>query len=325
MSINGQDYRSNVYWWTCAAERLYQRAGRQRRDDAWHGIDPRVPRRDQRLQRDAAATSVDRSTCSPSRAPTPSAAALRIPPQRRARRCQLLRHRRSAGVRTQPVRVSLGGPIKKDRLFYFIGYEGLREHLGKTIISFVPDDNARRGILPDGQVTISPIVQPYLDAIPAATGPSIGDGLAPHSFAFDQTLDQNFFQGRLDYQAGAGHRFFARYSVDDAVERLPTDYPQFPRSFISTNQFVTAEYQNVFSNNTLQSMRFGYSRTRIGQNVEANLASPLPPFAAGRGIVGDIDIGGMQRFGPQTSANLRLAQNVYSGQQTSRTRAGGTC
>ena len=56
------------------------------------------------------------------------------------------------------------------------------------------------------------------------------------------------------------------------------------------------------------------SRTRIGQNVESNLASPLPPFVAGRDLVGDIDIGGMQRFGPQSSANLRLAQNVYSGQ-----------
>src|SRR5206468_1601286 len=58
--------------------------------------------------------------------------------------------------------VSLGGPIRKDRLFYFTGYEGLRENLGKTITSFVPDENARRGILPDGQVTISPIIQPYL-------------------------------------------------------------------------------------------------------------------------------------------------------------------
>ena len=33
-----------------------------------------------------------------------------------------------------------------------------------------------------------------------------------------------------------------------------------------------------------------------------------------RGLVGDIDLGGMQRFGPQSSADLRLAQNVYSGQ-----------
>ena len=59
-------------------------------------------------------------------------------------------------------------------------------------------------------------------------------------------------------------------------------------------------------------MRLGFSRTRVGQNVEANLASPLPEFVAGRGLVGDIDIGGMQRFGPQSSANLRLVQNVYS-------------
>ena len=178
----------------------------------------------------------------------------------------------------------------------------------------MPDDNARRGILPDGPVTISDVVRPYLDAIPAATGASIGGGLAPQAFAFHQKLDENLVQGRLDYQAGAAHQFFARYTFDDAVQRLPTDYPQFPRSFISTNQFLTAEYRNVLSDRTLQSLHFGYSRTRVGQNVEANLASPLPPFAPGRALVGDIDIGGMQRFGPQSSANLRLAQNVYSGQ-----------
>ncbi|MQA31875.1 MAG: TonB-dependent receptor plug domain-containing protein [Luteitalea sp.] len=210
--------------------------------------------------------------------------------------------------------VSAGGPLRQDRLFYFFGYEGLRENLGKTITSFVPDANARLGVLADGPVTINPTMAPYLDAIPRANGPSIGGGLASHTFEFDQTLDQDFAQGRLDYQAGAGHQLFGRYTYDEGVQRLPTDYPQFPRSFISTNQFFTTEYRNIASSRTMQTMRFGYSRTRIGQNVEANLASPLPPFAAGRALVGDIDIGGMQRFGPQTSANLRLAQNVYSGQ-----------
>src|SRR4029079_5051016 len=78
--------------------------------------------------------------------------------------------------------------------------------------------------------------------------------------------------------------------------------------------FLTAEYRNVQSDRTLHTARFGYSRTRVGQNVESTLASPLPPFVEGRALVGDIDIGGMQRFGPQSSANLRLAQNVYSGQ-----------
>jgi hypothetical protein len=206
---------------------------------------------------------------------------------------------------------SLGGPLRRDRVFYFVGYEALRENLGKTISSFVPDENARRGLLPDGPVSIDTAVRPYLDAIPAANGPVVGGGLATHTFAFDQRLNQDFFQGRVDFQAG-GQQLFARYTIDDAVHRLPTDYPQFPRSFISTNQFFTAEYRNAGAPRLLHTARFGYSRTRVGQNVEANLSSPLSPFVGGRGLVGDIDIGGMQRFGPQSSANLRLAQNVYS-------------
>ena len=218
---------------------------------------------------------------------------------------------------------AVGGPLVRDRLFYFVGYEALRENLGKTISSFVPDDAARLGTLPDGPVSISDAVRPYLNAIPHANGASIGSGLATHTFNFEQTVDQNFFQGRIDHQLGTAHQFFARYTYDDVDQRLPTDYPQFPRAFISTNQFATFEYRNVVSARTFQTARFGYSRTRIGQNVEADLESPLPPFVAGRALVGDIDIGGMQRFGPQTSANLRLAQNVYSGQyDLTHTRGG---
>jgi hypothetical protein len=209
---------------------------------------------------------------------------------------------------------AIGGPVRQNRLFYFAGYEGLRERLGKTISSFVPDDSARAGVLPDGPVTINVAVRPYLDAMPRPNGAAIGGGLATHTFGFDQTIDETFLQGRVDYQAGAAHQLFARYTFDDGDQRLPTDYPAFPRSFISTNQFFTAEYRNVRSERTLQTARFGYSRTRIGQNVESTLNPPLTPFVPARGLVGDIDVGGMQRFGPQSSANLRLAQNVYSGQ-----------
>ena len=209
---------------------------------------------------------------------------------------------------------SFGGPLQRDRLFGFGVFEGLRERLGKTISSFVPDAAARSGVLPDGPVTISDVVRPYLNAIPEANGPAIGSGLATHTFGFEQKLDEAFAQGRLDYQRGAAHQLFARYTYDDSEQRLPTDYPAFPRSFISTNQFLTAEYRHVRSDRTLETARFGYSRTRVGQNVEAHLTPSLPPFVAGRDLVGDIDIGGMQRFGPQSSANLRLAQNVYSGQ-----------
>jgi Carboxypeptidase regulatory-like domain/TonB dependent receptor-like, beta-barrel len=210
---------------------------------------------------------------------------------------------------------TIGGPLQENRTFFFAGYEALRERLGKTISTVVPDDNARLGILPGGPpVPINAAVRPYLLEFPLANGPSLGGGLAEYTFGFEQSLDQHFVNGRVDHVAGSKHHFFGRYTFDTADQALPTDYPQFPRSFLSRNQFFTGEYRNVLSDRTLQSFRLGFSRTRIGQNVEANTSQPLSVFVQGRPIMGDIDIGGLKRFGPQSSANLRLVQNVFSGQ-----------
>jgi len=209
---------------------------------------------------------------------------------------------------------TLGGPIARDRTFFFLGYEALIERLGKTISTVVPDDNARNGLLPSGQVPVNPAVAPYLAEYPRANGPLLGQGLATYTFPFSQRLDEHFAQGRIDHNFGAGNQFFGRYTFDDTDQFLPTDYPQFPRNFISRNQFFTAEYRRVVSANTLSTTRGGFSRTRIGQNVQANTSDALPVFIATRDSMGDIDIGGLRRFGPQSSGNLRLTQNVFSAQ-----------
>ncbi len=214
---------------------------------------------------------------------------------------------------------TLGGPITTDRLFFFAGYEALIERLGRTISTVVPDDNARLGIVPDpaspgGTITlpINPNVAPFLAEFPRANGENLGGGLAAFNFPFNQTLDEHFFQGRLDYNMSASRQLFARYTLDDAEQFLPTDYPQFPRTFFSRNQFFTGEFRQVLSGSTLSTTRVGFSRTRIGQNVEANTSDVLPEFVEGRGITGSFDVGGMRRFGPQLSGNLRLVQNVFS-------------
>jgi Carboxypeptidase regulatory-like domain/TonB dependent receptor len=225
---------------------------------------------------------------------------------------------------------SFGGPFRRDRSFYFASYESLRERLGRTIRTFVPDAAARQGILPDParpgetiQVAVSPVIRPYLDEYPIANGPALGDGSAIFTFPFRQTIDQNFAQGRVDHALGTGQQLFARYTIDDARQRLPTDYPQFPRSFLSRNQFFTGEYRRATSSSMLHTARIGFSRTRIGQEVEANTSQPLPPFVPGRALVGDIDVGGLQvRWGPQTSSNLRLVQNVFSGEYALTRTAG---
>ena len=167
---------------------------------------------------------------------------------------------------------TLGGPVAEDKLFFFVGVEHLREDLGKTISTFVPDDDARLGRLPDPaapdglvEVGVDPAIRPYLEAYPRQNGPSIGGGLAEFTFPFEQRLRQTFVQGRVDYTPAPGRQLFARYTLDDAEQVLPTDFPQFPRAFVSRNQFLTGEYRNVASAATIHTARVGFSSTRIGQ------------------------------------------------------------
>jgi Carboxypeptidase regulatory-like domain len=225
---------------------------------------------------------------------------------------------------------TLGGPINRDKTFFFAGAEFLRERLGRSILTTVPDQKARQGILtsrnPDGTIVDTTVgvnsgVQPYLNAYPLPNGAPLNGGignLAQYFFNFGQRLDQEYLQGRVDHKLSENQQVFGRYTFDNAEQFLPTDFPQFPRSFFSRNQFTTAEHLWVLSPRTINTARFGFSRTRLGQNVQSTI--DLPPFVPGR-LVGDIDIGGIPRFGPQTSANLRLTQNVFSlNEQLAHTR-----
>ncbi len=217
---------------------------------------------------------------------------------------------------------TLGGPIKEDKTFFFLGYEGLREKLGRNVSTVVPDLAARQGLLPDPlnpslfrNVGVAPAVRPYLDTFPLPNGAPLGGGLAELRFPFDQKINQNFVQVRLDHNLSHKDQVFVRYTRDTADQYLPTDFPQFPRTFLSTNQFLTAELRHAASGAHLHTLRLSMSSTRIGQTVEANLSSPLPPFVAGRPFVGGIDIGGIPgRFGPQTSGDLIIKQRVLGGE-----------
>ncbi|MFN7932523.1 MAG: carboxypeptidase regulatory-like domain-containing protein [Bryobacteraceae bacterium] len=205
---------------------------------------------------------------------------------------------------------TIGGALKKDKSFYFWGYETLRERKGRSILTIVPDERARSGAI----APINAAIRPYLDAYPLPTPgrPSAGLGLGEHLFRFNQMLDQNFGQGRFDQNLTDRSQFFARYTFDGAEQYLPTDYPQFPRTFASRNQFLTLEHRHVFGSGTLNTLRGSFSRTRVGQDVESLLNPQLPSFVPGRGIMGGIDIGGIPgRFGPQTSVNVKLTQNIF--------------
>src|SRR5262249_13345515 len=68
---------------------------------------------------------------------------------------------------------SLGGPLVKDRTFFFASYEGLRQSQGVNTQARVPDMAARSGILPGvAPITVSSVVKPYLDLWPV---PGVGN------------------------------------------------------------------------------------------------------------------------------------------------------
>jgi len=56
---------------------------------------------------------------------------------------------------------TFGGPVLRDKTFFFSNYEGLRQSLGVSESDRVPSQNARNGILSTGDVTVDPAVTRY--------------------------------------------------------------------------------------------------------------------------------------------------------------------
>ena len=71
---------------------------------------------------------------------------------------------------------AIGGPIRKNKTFFFVNYEGLRQALTGTTIATVPSAAARAGNLSTGKITVSPAIVPYLALWPLPNGPLLGPG-----------------------------------------------------------------------------------------------------------------------------------------------------
>ncbi len=219
-------------------------------------------------------------------------------------RPEFLRHQAGA---------SLGGPVIKDRTFFFGSYEGFRERLGQTIIRLVPSLEARQGIVGNQRIPIAPQVQPYLDLWPQPTGEGTpGSGVAPFVSLFDRPVREDLFNFRIDHQFTGSDTFFVRYTTSDSWQEFLTNetFPEFPNRLTSRSHYLTLQETRILSPSTMNELRLGFARTNPFERILAEQAPPGLAFIPGQAL-GTITIAGLSVFGPDRATPRRLTQNSF--------------
>ena len=176
---------------------------------------------------------------------------------------------------------ALGGPIRRDKYFIFGNYEGFRQRLGVASVAIVPDDNARKDMLPNaaGVPTLvpgaNPGMLPYFALWPVANGPELGGGLAYNYGSPKQSIREDFGTVRTDQNFSSTDTMSEAYTIDDGVNITPNSNPQFAGQYVIRNQVASIEETHIFSPEKINTFRFGFTRAHYTFNVE-----PIVPIPA---------------------------------------------
>lgn len=132
---------------------------------------------------------------------------------------------------------SLGGPIVRDKTYFYFIYEGLRQTLGQTLPGFVPSDSFRSQV-----GSASPALIPVLNAFPRGQLPS-GNNLQVSEFiGSGRQLDhEDSAMLRLDHRFSASDSAYLRFNFDASYSNAPLAQGG---AYLNDRQLITSRAVN---------------------------------------------------------------------------------
>jgi hypothetical protein len=203
----------------------------------------------------------------------------------------------------------LGGPVVKDKTFFFFSYEGLRVRQPSTLQTAVPDAQSRQ--------QAPAAMRPFLNAFPIANGRSLGSGLSQFNAGYSNPSSLDASGIRVDHAINSKLNLFGRYnySPSNSEYRAPPISRalllSLTNSLASSMQTGTLGLTALITPGISNEVRANYSNHRIASAfAQDNFggAVPLPDsaffppgYSSANGVFG-LNIVGVGQLNPGKGA-----------------------
>ena len=184
---------------------------------------------------------------------------------------------------------AVGGPIIKNRTFFFADFEAIRQSKGIAVVDTVPSNAARAGLLcsnPAGADPSNPCTttqlpagvgtdangvdlkaKAYLPLFPVPNGPILGNGdTALFTFSGQQVVNENFVTTRADHKFSEKDSLYGTYLFDRTPYSAPDGMNNVELGSLSSRQFLAAEETHSFTPTFVNAVRFGFNHEAVNNN-----------------------------------------------------------